>query len=145
MKKYGSIHLVKGEDLNHHGTLFAARTAEWFVESAFAAAAATHGDSSEVLCRNIHGMSFTVPVRLGDVVCFSSRVVRAGKTSLTVHTRVYSELTGETQMNGFITFVTIDHNTSKPRAHGITLDETEDTEELLSREEAARLFENKRP
>ena len=24
---------VKGEDLNHHGTLFAGRAAEWFVES----------------------------------------------------------------------------------------------------------------
>ena len=30
--------LVKSEDLNHHGTLFAGRTAEWFVESGFIAA-----------------------------------------------------------------------------------------------------------
>ena len=39
MKKYYATHLVKSEDLNHHGTLFAARTASWFVESAFIAAA----------------------------------------------------------------------------------------------------------
>ncbi|NTU75550.1 MAG: acyl-CoA thioesterase, partial [Anaerolineaceae bacterium] len=32
-------HLVKSEDLNHHGTLYAGRTAEWFVESGFIAAA----------------------------------------------------------------------------------------------------------
>jgi hypothetical protein len=29
------MRLVKSEDLNHHGTLFAGRTAEWFVESGF--------------------------------------------------------------------------------------------------------------
>jgi len=28
-----TMRLVKSEDLNHHGTLFAGRTAEWFVES----------------------------------------------------------------------------------------------------------------
>ena len=32
--------LVKSEDLNHHGTLFAGRTAEWFVEAGFVSAAA---------------------------------------------------------------------------------------------------------
>ena len=48
MKKYYATHLVKSEDLNHHGTLFAARTASWFVESAFIAAACEHGDPSEI-------------------------------------------------------------------------------------------------
>jgi len=32
-------HLVKSEDLNHHGTLFAGRGAEWLVEAGFIAAA----------------------------------------------------------------------------------------------------------
>ena len=32
--------LIKSEDLNHHGTLFAGRCAEWFVESGFIAVAA---------------------------------------------------------------------------------------------------------
>ena len=38
MKQYETSHLVKQEDLNHHGTLFAARAAAWFVEAAFVAA-----------------------------------------------------------------------------------------------------------
>jgi acyl-CoA hydrolase len=141
MKTYNSIHLVKGEDLNHHGTLFAAKTAYWFVESAFVAAAATHKDSSEVLCRNIHGMAFGIPVKLGDLVCFSSRVVRAGRTSLTVNVKVFSELSGTKQVSGFITFVTVDKSTGKPRQHGIVVDDTVDSEELLAREDAERLFE----
>jgi len=32
-------HLIKSEDLNHHGTLFAGRGAEWMVEAGFVAAA----------------------------------------------------------------------------------------------------------
>ncbi|PKN68485.1 MAG: acyl-CoA thioesterase, partial [Deltaproteobacteria bacterium HGW-Deltaproteobacteria-10] len=32
-------HMVKGDDLNHHGTLFAGKTAMWFVEAGFIAAA----------------------------------------------------------------------------------------------------------
>ena len=31
-------HLVKGEDLNHHRTLYAGRGAEWLVEAGFIAA-----------------------------------------------------------------------------------------------------------
>ncbi len=141
MRKFNSIHLVKGEDLNHHGTLFAARTAAWFVESAFSAAAAEHGDSSTVLCRNIHGMMFSIPVQKGDIICFSSRIARAGRTSVTVNIRVFSELTGTEQVNGFITFVTVDKSTGKPAPHNIVLDEPEDEYELLMRERANKLFE----
>lgn len=32
MKEFKISHLIKSEDLNHHGTLFAGRTAEWLVE-----------------------------------------------------------------------------------------------------------------
>ena len=35
MKVFKISHLVKSEDLNHHGTLFAGRTAEWLVERRF--------------------------------------------------------------------------------------------------------------
>ena len=140
MRKYNSIHLVKSEDLNHHGTLFAARTAAWFVESAFAAAAAEHGDSSTVLCRNIHGMLFSIPVQKGDIICFSARVSRTGRTSLTVNIQVYSELSRTEQVNGFITFVTVDKETGLPSPHGIVLDDPEDETERLTREGANNLF-----
>ena len=142
MKKYESIHLVKSEDLNHHGTLFAARTASWFVESAFAAAACEHGDPHEILCRNIHGMSFETPVQNGEVIVFSSRVVYTGKTSLMVHVDVTEELSGRKAVDGFLTFVTVDRKTGKKLEHGIVLDETSDEAELAEREEALRLRES---
>lgn len=139
MKKYYTTHLVKSEDLNHHGTLFAARTAFWFVEAAFAAAACEHGDPSEIVCRNVHGMSFSSPVQCGDIVRFTSRVVHAGSTSLMVHVDVVSELSGQKAVDGYLTFVTVDHETGKKKVHGIMLDEAEDEEEAAQREAANKL------
>jgi len=139
MRVYNSIHLIKGEDLNHHGTLFAARTAAWYVEAAFAAAAAAHGNSDEIVCRNIHGMSFGVPVKKGDVVCFASRVARVGRTSITVHVSLRSELSGTEQVKGFVTFVTVDSQ-GKKKPHGIVLDEPADEEERRIRDLAEGLF-----
>lgn len=139
MKQYYTTHLVKSEDLNHHGTLFAARTASWFVEAAFAAAACEHGDPSEIVCRNVHGMSFSSPVQCGDIVRFTARVVHTGSTSLMVHVDVVSELTGKKAVDGYLTFVTIDHESGRKKAHGIVLDEPADEEELRQREAAGKL------
>ena len=72
MKVYETLHLVKGEDLNHHGTLFAARAAAWLVEAGFAAAACEHGDTDEIVLRNLQNMSFSKPVDKGTVVKFES-------------------------------------------------------------------------
>ena len=61
LKTHSICRLVKSEDLNHHGTLFAGKTAMWFVESGFIAAASlTHPEN--IVCVNIHGMLFTRPV-----------------------------------------------------------------------------------
>lgn len=60
MKEYRCSRLVKSEDLNHHGTLFAGRTAEWFVEAAFIAAASLAGNPENVVCINIHGLELKI-------------------------------------------------------------------------------------
>ena len=36
-KTFITHHLVRSEDLNHHGTLFAGRSSEWFIEAGFIA------------------------------------------------------------------------------------------------------------
>ena len=123
MKVYETLHLVKGEDLNHHGTLFAARAAAWLVEAGFAAAACEHGDTDEIVLRNLQNMSFSKPVKKGTVVRFESRVVYAGSTSLTVAVQAKDAMTGEQAIEGFITFVTIDKETGKKKQHSVMLDE----------------------
>lgn len=142
MKQYETLHLVKGEDLNHHGTLFAARAAAWFVESGFAAAACEHGNSDEIVFRNLHNMSFCAPVDKGVVVKFASRVVYAGKTSLMVHVAAQNAMTEEVAVEGFLSFVTVD-DTGVKKQHSVILDEAADEQERKQREAACKLRENR--
>ena len=78
-RKVTTQHLVKGEDLNHHGTLFAGRAAEWFVEAGFLAAAAFVPAENIVLVK-INSMTFSRPVKRGAILRLDSEVVRAGRT-----------------------------------------------------------------
>ena len=139
MKYYNISHLVKSEDLNHHGTLFAGRSAEWLVEAAFVAAASQHGRPQDVLCVNIHGFTFTKPVQKGDIITFYSRVAKVGTTSITVYVKVMSEIHGTTHVDGYLTFVCVEPDTKRKRPHGIVMDETTDEEELQIRQRAETL------
>lgn len=138
MKNYVNSRLVKSEELNHHGTLFAGRTAEWFVESAFIAAASTIGNPNNVVCLNIHGLLFRNPVNMGEIVRFTSKVVHLGKTSIVVYTKMETEIAKTTPVDGFITFICVDDNGNK-KLHGLTMDETQDEEELALREQSKNL------
>jgi acyl-CoA hydrolase len=138
MKEYINSRLVKSEDLNHHGTLFAGRTAEWFVESAFIAAASVIGNPQNVVCLNIHGLLFRHPVSKGEIVKFTSKVVHLGKSSIVVYTKMETEISKTTPVDGFITFISVDKD-GKKQPHGMILDETQDEEELMLRERAKNL------
>ena len=127
-------HLVKGEDLNHHRTLYAGRRAEWLVEAGFIAASNLL-PPEEVLCLKIHGMQFRRPVRPGEVVRFDSKIVFTGKTRLVAYIR--AETKGELTVDGFITFVHVDLN-GKPQPHGLSI-EAVTPEEIDLQEQASRL------
>jgi acyl-CoA hydrolase len=131
-----TMRLVKSEDLNHHGTLFAGRTAEWFVESGFIAAT-SQLNPQQVVCLKIHGMFFTKPARSGDVLKFSSKLVYAGKTSLTVFVRVIKRGTETPLVEGFVTFIHVDQHTT-PSPHFIEII-TENEEDRKLYEEALNL------
>ncbi|MGD9566730.1 MAG: acyl-CoA thioesterase [Sedimentibacter sp.] len=138
MKDYVNSRLVKSEELNHHGTLFAGRTAEWFVESAFIAAASTIGNPQNVVCLNIHGLLFRNPVNKGEIVKFTSKVVHLGKTSIVVYTKMETEIAKTTPVDGFITFISVDENGNK-NPHGLSLDAVQDEQEFALREKAKNL------
>ncbi len=138
MKEYESIHLVRPDDLNHHGTLFAARGAAWFVEAAFIAAGCTCGGTDGVVCRALEEMSFKRPVKPGTLLRFLARAVYAGSSSLTVAVTAQDALDGAVCLEGLVTFVTIGEDGAK-RAHHIVLDEPEDEREAGQREAAKRL------
>jgi acyl-CoA hydrolase len=131
---FTTYHLVKSEDLNHHGTLYAGRTAEWFVESGFIAAASlTHPEN--IMCLKIHGMTFTAPVMPGALARFDSKVVWTGTTRIVVCIRLSAE--NKDVVKGFITFINVDKQ-HKPLPHGVTI-QPETEEDRLLYAEAAQL------
>jgi acyl-CoA hydrolase len=121
--------LVKSEDLNHHGTLFAGRTSEWFVESGFIAATLLLNPRS-VVCLNIHGMFFTSPARSGDVLRFSSTIVYTGRTSITVYVHVDKKGEEKSLVDGFVTFIHVDENT-RPSPHYLVIEPVTEEEKRL--------------
>lgn len=134
-----TMRLIKSEDLNHHGTLFAGRTAEWFVESGFVAAASLL-DPQNVVCLKIHGMYFTKPANPGEVLTFSSKIVYTGKSSLTAYIKVCKKNEEKPLVDGFVTFIHVDENT-KPSPHNIEVKPV--TEEDKALNETARELKSK--
>ncbi len=127
-------HLVKSEDLNHHGTLYAGRTAEWFVESGFIAAASITRPEN-IVCMKIHGMSFKRPVRKGELAAFYSKIVHTGKSRLVAYIQMLAS--NDPVVEGFITFVHVDPE-GRPIPHGITIEPTK-PEDVKLQEQAREL------
>jgi acyl-CoA hydrolase len=136
-KEYISCRLVKGEDLNHHGTLFAGRSASWFVEAGFiAAAGATRPEN--VVCAKIHGMSFTKPARSGHIVVYVGKIIDVGTSRLIAHVKVLEEGSTQPIVEGFLTFVHVDME-GRPTPHGISEITTVTEEDRLLKERARLL------
>lgn len=129
---YTSMRLVKGEDLNHHGTLYAGRTAEWFVEAGFIAAASQTAPEN-IVCLKIHGMTFSRSIKKGELVCFKSRIARVGRTRIVALIEVGVE--EHVAVRGFITFIHVDAD-GNPQPHGLTLTPETDEEKALDAEAA---------
>ena len=125
-----TMRLVKSEDLNHHGTLFAGRTAEWFVESGFIAAASLLNPQN-IVCLKIHGMFFTKPAVSGDVLKFSSKVVYTGRTSITSYVQVVKNGADTPLVDGFVTFIHVDEKT-KPSPHFLEINPVTDEDKDLN-------------
>ena len=140
MREYETLHLVKSEDLNHHGTLFAARGAAWLIEAGFTTVACEHGNTNEIVLRNIENVSYCRPVQKGSVVNVVSRVVYTGSSSVMVCVIVKDAMTREVAIEGYLTFVTIQEGGKGKLVHNIVLDDTSDEEELRQREQAKLLL-----
>jgi len=113
-------HLVKPEDLQHHGTLFAGRMAEWLVETCFIAASRFVGKPEDVVCVKVHGISFEKPIHNGDIAEIKARIACVGNTSITVKGQAFTGDSEVPAVSGMVTFVTVDKH-GNPYAHGLTL------------------------
>jgi acyl-CoA hydrolase len=126
--------LVKSEDLNHHRTLFAGRCAEWFVEAGFIAVASILPADSMV-CLKIHGLTFTKPLKSGDIACFTSKIVYVGTSSIKVYIVLRENDQDTPIVEGFITFVHVD-DAGRTQPHGLILELTDPKDIALSKRAA---------
>ncbi|MDU6483275.1 MAG: hotdog domain-containing protein [Paeniclostridium sordellii] len=127
MEYYDTHRLVKSEDLNHHGTLFAGRMTEWFVESCFITVANEYKHPENLVCLKVHEVKFSKPIRKGDIINIKSKIIYAGKTSLTVYGKVLRD--SNTIVEGFLTFVCVDKDGVK-MPHNLVLQEPRIEEDI---------------
>ena len=114
------LHLVKPEDLNHHGTLFAGQMAKWLVEAGLMTVSRLVGKPEDVVCVQLNGMTFKKPVNNGDLIEVRTRVAHTGATSITVVSEVFRQGESSSIVRNIATFVTVDKQ-NKPYRHGIEL------------------------
>lgn len=137
LQTFTTHHLVKGEDLNHHGTLFAGRGAEWFVESGFVAASNMTNPENTV-CLNIHGLLFTRPVVKGSIIRYESKVVYTGRTSIVVYVKVMLSKNEDFVLDGFMTFIHVNKE-GRSTPHGLVV-EPVSAEDIALNERAKALL-----
>lgn len=125
--------LVKTEDMNHHGNLYAGRMAEWFVEACYLCASQVPGLPGALVCLRINDLVIKKPCPGGDTICLETRLVKAGSTSLTVYGRIVSHGGRRFHAEGFVTFVCV-KKSGRPVAHRLRLDPPADAEEKAVRE-----------
>lgn len=126
--------LVKSEDLNHHGTLFAGRMTEWFVENCFITTANAYKHPENLVCLKIHEIKFKAPIRKGDIISIKSKIIHTGITSITVYGKVTKNDDETIIVDGFLTFVSVDENGVKmPHNLIINKEDTQENIAILSR------------
>lgn len=104
LKMHNICRLVKSEDLTPHGILFAGKTAIWYVEAGFIAAASlTHPEN--IVCINVHSMLFKKPVQS---IRLEGKVVLASGTRLVSYVKVMDNISEQLCLDGFLSFVHVD-------------------------------------
>lgn len=114
------MHLVRPEDLQHHGTLFAGQMAKWLVEAGFITASRPCGKPEDVVCVQLDEMTFDKPINNGDIIEIKSKIAYLGSTSITVYSAVYVKQDTSPLVSNMATFVTVDKQ-HKPYKHGFKL------------------------
>lgn len=87
------VEIVFPEQANHYGTLFGGTALNLMSKAAAIAAARRAGGS--VVMASSDKIDFHMPVRVGQLVELSARVVRVGRCSMTVQVDVVAETFGK--------------------------------------------------
>lgn len=141
MNYYDTYRMVKSEDLNHHGTLYAGRMCEWIIESGFTTVANEYKHTNNLVCVKVQEVNFTASLSKGDIINLKSKICYTGAKSITVYCKVIKNTEEKVYVDGFMTFVCVDDN-KKPMVHNIVVDEPTDESELNIYKRAKHLKNN---
>jgi acyl-CoA thioesterase YciA len=109
-------------DTNPHGTIFGGVLLSYIDQ---AGAVGAHYESRRagwpdqpLVSVAMNGVEFHLPVFVGDVVSFWTRLVKAGRTSITIHVDVEAERRGEVAQltEAEVTYVAVDLTDGQPRS-----------------------------
>ena len=117
-----TTHLVKGEDLNHHHTLYAGRCVEWCVHAAYLTAQGLFEESRRLVFMSIRSLSMRSPAFLGEMVQFCGCVDYIGESTLGVRIdgrKLQNGPEGKPVVTGTFLFCTTDEE-GRALAHGLT-------------------------
>jgi len=124
--------LVLPNDTNVFGNLMGGRLMYWM--DIGAALSATKHSGSPVVTASVDNISFTNPIRLGNVVHIEAKVTRSFYTSMEVHLTVFGEDIIRRHRyksnEAYYTFVALDPH-GKPTAVPTAEAETEDEKKLF--------------
>src|SRR5262252_5510772 len=81
--------IMMPKDTNAHGTIFGGVILS-YIDQAAAVEARRHG-ATYIVTVAMREVVFHAPVYVGDLVSFYTRLVRIGKTSITIAVEVYSQ------------------------------------------------------
>jgi len=116
-----TMHLVKGEDLNHHQTLYAGRCVEWCVQMAYITAENCFDDHQPLVFMSIRSLSMRAPARLGDIIQFTGRVDYVGESTIGVRVdgrKVQPRRDQKPVVTGTFLFCTVDEQ-GRSVPHGL--------------------------
>ena len=122
--------LVLPNDTNLHGNLMGGRLMYW-MDIAAALAGSKHSNAA-VVTASVDNISFTNPIKLGNVVHIEAKVTRAFNTSMEVHINVWGEDIIQQYRyksnEAYYTFVALDPNGKPYSVPGIEPENDEEKE-----------------
>lgn len=128
--RFFSRRLVMPNDLNYANSLFGGRALEWIDEES-AIYSMCRLETNCLVTKHIGAISFDSAARQGDVVEFGLETKKVGTTSITITCMVRNKATKKTIcFADDIVFVKVDPESGKPVAHGKTLKELQDPENI---------------
>ncbi|MCB9855568.1 MAG: hypothetical protein H6818_07745 [Phycisphaerales bacterium] len=116
-----TTHLVKGEDLNHHQTLYAGRCVEWCVQAAYIAAESCFADATPLVFMSIRSLSMRSPARLGELIQYRGTVDYVGASTIGIRVDVQTVQPRDnprTIATGRFLFCTVD-DAGRAVSHGL--------------------------